>query len=384
MKYFITTILLLFTIIAFAQDSLLMRKTVDTLTSQYFWGRGYTNNGMLKAADFIAATFKEYNVKPLNGKKYFQNFSYPVNTFPGKMEVSINGNKLVPGVDFIIAPDSKGVYATGELVKADSVTYIDKQNKIIVKAEKKLTWSVAGEAANFTTILLDKTRLNNQPDKITASIENKLIKSFKAANVCGIVPGTQYTDSIIFITAHYDHLGGMGSNTYFPGANDNASGVTLLLSLAKYYAANPQPYSIGFICFAGEEAGLIGSKYYVEHPVKPLQNIVFLLNTDLAGTGSDGITIVNATEFTKQFGYMQDINKNKKYFAAVNARGKAANSDHYFFTEKGIPSFFMYTMGGIAAYHDVLDKAETLPLNEMQDLYRFIIEFNYRLMGKQD
>ena len=76
----------------------------------------------------------------------------------------------------------------------------------------------------------------------------------------------------------------MGKDTYFPGANDNASGISLLLNLAHYYAANPRPYSIGFICFAGEEAGLIGSKYFTEHPLVPLKNIRFLINTDLAGT----------------------------------------------------------------------------------------------------
>jgi Zn-dependent M28 family amino/carboxypeptidase len=54
----------------------------------------------------------------------------------------------------------------------------------------------------------------------------------------------------------------MGKDTYFPGANDNASGTSLLLGLAKYYAANPQPFTIAFICFAGEEAGLKGSKYF--------------------------------------------------------------------------------------------------------------------------
>lgn len=382
MKLFIAFAFLFLATSAFAQDSLLMRKTVDTLTSTYFWGRGYTNNGMAKAADFIAATFKQYNVQPLKGKDYFQNFSYNVNTFPGNMDVNINGVTLTPGVDFIVSPDSKGVKGSGSLRQADSVTYIDDRNKIIVKLEKKLTWSVASEVADYTLIQVDKANLAAEPKKITAIIDNKLIHDFKAANVYGLVKGTKYPDSIIFITAHYDHLGGMGTDTYFPGANDNASGVTLLLSLAKYYAANPQPYSIGFICFAGEEAGLIGSKYYVAHPVKPLKNISFLLNLDLEGTGSDGITVVNATEFPRQFSYMQSINTNKKYLAAVNVRGKAANSDHYYFSEHGVPAFFMYTIGGIAAYHDVFDKAETLPLTEMQDLYRFIIDFNNKLMNK--
>jgi Zn-dependent M28 family amino/carboxypeptidase len=174
----------------------------------------------------------------------------------------------------------------------------------------------------------------------------------------------------------------MGKDTYFPGANDNASGVSLLMNLAHYYASHPQRYSIGFILFAGEEAGLIGSKYFTENPLVPLKNIRFLLNTDLAGTGEEGITVVNATEYPKEFELLKSINNENKLLAAVNARGKAANSDHYFFSEKGVPAFFFYTLGGIKAYHDVFDKAATLPLNEHEDLFKLIVKFNEKLMGK--
>ena len=68
----------------------------------------------------------------------------------------------------------------------------------------------------------------------------------------------------------------MGSKTYFPGANDNASGVTQVLTMAKYYATHPQPYTMAFILFSGEEAGLLGSKYFSENPLIPLKNIRFL------------------------------------------------------------------------------------------------------------
>jgi Zn-dependent M28 family amino/carboxypeptidase len=174
----------------------------------------------------------------------------------------------------------------------------------------------------------------------------------------------------------------MGADTYFSGANDNASGVALLLSLAKYYSAHPQKYSIGFLLFAGEEAGLVGSKFFTENPLVPLKNIRFLINTDLAGTGEEGITVVNATEFPAEFALMNKINEEHKYLTKINARGKAANSDHYFFTEKGVPAFFFYTLGGIKAYHDVFDRSATLPLNEQADLFNLLIKFNEGLMGK--
>jgi hypothetical protein len=381
MKRIILVSLLFVSSSIIAQDLAFGRKMVDTLTAPYFWGRGYTNDGMKKAADFLADQFKAYGLQPLDGKKYFQSFSYPVNTFPGKMEVTINGKGLQPGADFIVAPETKGTKASGSLIAMDSIQFINRKEMVVIKMQDKLTWDVAPEVAPYTLILVDKKSISGNPENFIVNIENKLVKDFTTANICGIVKGTVKPDSIIFITAHYDHLGGMGKDTYFPGANDNASGVSLLLNLAHYYAKHPQPYSIGFICFAGEEAGLIGSKYFTENPLVPLKSIRFLINTDLAGTGEEGITVVNATEFPKEFAMMKAANEDPKLLAAINVRGKAANSDHYFFTEKGVPSFFFYTLGGIKAYHDVFDKAVTLPLNEHEDLFKLIIKFNAKLMG---
>jgi len=365
-----------------AQQLAFGKKMVDTLTSPYFWGRGYTNDGMKKAADFLAGEFKAYGIAPLDGKNYYQPFSYPVNTFPGKMEVTVNDKELVPGKDFIVSPETRSVKGSGDLTPFDSIQYINRKEMVIIKMQDKLTWDVSPEVAPYSLILVDKKALDNTPASFKVNIDNKLVKDFKAANICGIVKGTVKPDSVIFITAHYDHLGGMGKDTYFPGANDNASGLSLLLNLAHYYAQHPQNYSIGFICFAGEEAGLLGSKYFTENPPVPLKNIRFLINTDLAGTGEEGITVVNATEFPKEFAIMQAINAANNLLVAVNPRGKAANSDHYFFTEKGVPSFFFYTLGGIKAYHDVFDKAATLPLNEHEDLFKLIVKFNEKLMGK--
>jgi hypothetical protein len=364
-----------------AQDLAFAKKMVDTLTSPFFWGRGYTNDGMQKAAGFLAAQFQTYGLLPLSGKDFLQTFSYPVNTFPGKMEVAINGKNLVPGKDFLISPDSKGVKGKGSLEQADSIQFINSKLRLIVKLEDKLTWSAAPVQSDFSVIQIDKKAIDGNPESVIVNIENDFVKKFKASNVCGIVPGKTKPDSIIFITAHYDHLGGMGKDTYFPGANDNASGVSLLMNLAKFYAVHPQSYSIGFILFAGEEIGLEGSKYFTENPLVDLKHIRFLINTDLAGTGEEGITVVNATEFPKEFEWLKKINEENKLLAAVNARGKAANSDHYFFSEKGVPAFFFYTLGGIKAYHDIFDKAVTLPLNEHEDLFKLLIKFNEKIMG---
>ena len=102
MKIFLSCVLSLLLISVTAQDISYNRKIVDTLTSPYFWGRGYTNDGMKKAADFLSVEFKNSGLLPLYKKDFLQPFSFSVNAFPGKMEVEVNGKKLIPGVDFIL------------------------------------------------------------------------------------------------------------------------------------------------------------------------------------------------------------------------------------------------------------------------------------------
>lgn len=381
MRFKFIAILLFFAQAATAQDSLFARKTIDTLTSPHFWGRGYTRNGMAKAAVYLTAQFKAYGLKPMDGHSFMQPFYYPVNTFPGKMEVSINGQNLMPGRDFIIGNTSRGLKASGTLIPQGK-GFTNETHHLIISLEGKLTWSAEQKVADFTLIQLDKKALHGPPKTFQVNIKNKFKSKFKANNICAVVKGTAQPDSIIVLTAHYDHLGGMGNRVYFPGANDNASGVSLVLNMAKYYATHPQPYTMAFILFGGEEAGLVGSHYFSEHPLIPLKNIRFLVNLDLEGTGIDGITVVNASLHPKQFNLLQNINSKEHYLPKINPRGKAANSDHYFFTQKGVPAFYLYTLGGIKAYHDIYDISATLPLTAYNNLFRLLLKFNEGLMKR--
>jgi Zn-dependent M28 family amino/carboxypeptidase len=196
----------------------------------------------------------------------------------------------------------------------------------------------------------------------------------RTQNVAGLVRGLAKPDSFLVVCAHYDHLGRFG-RAYFPGANDNASGVALMLELARRIAANPLPYSVLFIAFSGEEAGLLGSSYMVENPLVPLSRIRFLFNIDLMGFGEKGATIVNATLHPEEYSRLQEINAASKFLPELKARGKAANSDHFPFSEKGVPSFFMYQMGGPGYYHDVQDEPESLSLKGIDGSFKLVLSF---------
>lgn len=403
-------LLLLFLIAgkAFGQDSLYVRSVIRSLTSNACHGRGYVKNGDKKAAGFIASEFKKTGLVPI-GDNYYQHFSFPVNTFPSHMDLRIGDARLAAGRDFIVDPGSPGVRGEFMLLDVDKAitTYppgffnqkwvlIDtvkhpnirddwkawKENApgaagVIMAETRKLTWSVSTRMRTTPVIQVLKAALPAKAEKMKVRITNTFIIQHETVNVIGQIRGKRVPDSCIYFTAHYDHLGRMGRDCIFPGANDNASGVSMLLSLARWFSVeeNRHDYTLVFIAFAGEEAGLIGSEYYTHHPLTPLERIRFLVNMDLLGTGDDGLMVVNATEFPVEFSRLDSINRAGNLLPKIGQRGKAANSDHYWFTEKGVPSFFLYTLGGIAAYHDIYDIETTLPLTRYKEVFRLLKVF---------
>lgn len=361
-----------------AQDTTYARKIIKQLTSKKLLGRGYVNNGVNKAASLISKELKTIGLSSF-GKTYSQFYTFPVNTFPGKMFVSIDGKELTAGKDYLIYPTAKTLKTGFQLFKLDSLTYGTsdgrRETPVKIKLQKKLTYTVGTKTTDDVVIEVLKSSVGDNLQNMDVIFENKFIEHFKSQNIIAYVKGKTKPDSFLVFTAHYDHLGAMGKNTYFPGANDNASGVSMLLDLTKYYQKNPSNYSVAFIFFSGEEAGLLGSKYYSENPLFPLSKIKFLTNLDLLGTGDDGIMVVNAHVFKEQFEKLKTINDSKNYVSQIKMRGKAANSDHYWFTEKNVPSFFIYTMGGIQAYHDIYDVEQTLPLTDYNDVFKLLVNF---------
>lgn len=423
MKY-IVGLFLLFPFIVFSQQEI-AKKHVQQLASPKMYGRGYVNNGVGIAANYIDSCFTSYNLKQFPALEgYHQKVSYPVNTFPGIVKLRINDSLLIPGQDYIIDPSSasiKGtfnsVYSTKTRVSNGKITGINLKKLILVLNESyytsgtdneqiqeinkwieynkkiknqmpciielsnnKLTWSVSEERDKMAYIYVKTEKNSNvHTGKIDIQIDEKFIKKYNTANICGYIPGTQFPDSMLVFTAHYDHLGMMGNKTMFPGANDNASGVAMLLNLAEYYAKHPQKYSIVFIALTGEEIGLKGSEAFVKNPPFPLSKIKFLINFDLAGTGDEGIQVVNSTVFKKKAALLDTINAEKNLLPQIKKRGEACNSDHCYFYEKGVRCFYIYTLGGIRAYHDVYDKSETLPFTGYNGYFELIKEFVERL-----
>lgn len=411
-------ILFLFTLSVYGQE----QADIRHLCSEALSGRGYVDGGLDLAADYISQEFEKAGLAPIN-HSWFQKFKMSVNTFPAEMSVQVGNRTLKAGEDYLVKASSSSINGTfkirhvhlndleydglfealksedlrNTILVLDTMTFsesvVDRRYKfiqynqirasgVIIKSKRNLLWTVALNQAAYFTLECAPDAILDEDSVVKLDIKAKMEKRFKAKNVWGMVPGTEQPDSFLFITAHYDHLGKMGATTYFPGANDNASGTAMMLELARYYAKNPQPYTIVFVAFTAEEAGLVGSKYFVEHSPIALEKIRFLMNLDLEGTGKDGITAVNATLFESDFDVLVNVNDSGKYLSKIVRRGKAANSDHYWFTERNVPSFFIYQMGEYAHYHDPGDRSELLPLDAFVPTQHLIIDFFARLQGR--
>jgi Zn-dependent M28 family amino/carboxypeptidase len=103
--------------------------------------------------------------------------------------------------------------------------------------------------------------------------------------------------------------------------------------------------------------------------------ISLVLNLDIMGSGEEGITVVNGTVYPQLFQRLVELNESTQSVNQIKPRGKAANSDHYPFSEAGIPAVFIYTMGPNKNYHDIHDKAEALSFNRFDQLHYLLVRF---------
>ncbi len=428
MKSVLLFALLLFGGLGWTQNIDFARKLIDTLASPAFDGRGYVNQGDEKSAMYLSNVFNQIGLQKF-GQSYLQEYTFPMNSLNGIVEAYANERKLEAGKDFQVwsaCPDFNGEYKVKHLTKEilgspkklsrffasevsdcfvlvdkngiedkkslsiiDSLKYYNflKAKGIISVSNSKLVWSVMPGAKVRSYPLVDIKRecLPKKFKFFSLQVESDFNPRHKAFNVFGFVQGTIEPDSFLIFTAHYDHLGRMGNDVYYPGANDNASGTAMVTDFARHYSLpDSKPYySMVFILLSGEEAGLHGAEYCAAHPPVDLKKVKFLINLDMVGTGSEGITMVNGTILKNFHEKMVKINADNEYIMTVKARGESCNSDHCPFYKKGVPAVFIYSMGKeFGEYHNPDDQSGQLPLSEYNDIFRLLRDFMNGMKSK--
>jgi hypothetical protein len=194
-------------------------------------------------------------------------------------------------------------------------------------------------------------------------------------NVIGVLEGEgPDADEAIVIGAHYDHLGYGGDASAEPesrevhnGADDNASGVAALLEVARRLKAigKKLPRRIILIAFTGEERGLLGSEYYLKHPLVPLEETVAMLNMDMVGRLRNNKLIVHGTGTATEFDLLIERLNAGHNFKLVKKPGGYGPSDHTSFYEKQIPVLHFFT-GAHQDYHRPSDDYEKLNLEGIE------------------
>jgi aminopeptidase YwaD len=249
----------------------------------------------------------------------------------------------------------------------------------------------AGSGANSAVIQIPRAMalraaMTSPSLSLTVDVRRQESPSF---NVVGILPGSdpKLKNEAIVIGAHYDHLGLGGEGSLAPregeihhGADDNASGTAGVLELARMFTQGPKPRrTIVFVAFSGEEEGLIGSNYYVNHPVVPLANTVAMINMDMIGRLKDQKLTIGGVGTAQE--WKDEIKRTQDSFTApqtipASAGNHSSNStgspfaltlnedgygpsDHSSFYVKQIPVLFFWT-GTHNDYHKPSDTAEKI------------------------
>ena len=396
-----------------AQDLPHYKKIVQKLSSAKYQGRGYAEDGANKAGKWIAKEFTRAGADEV----VCQPFKLDINTFPGKMEMSIDGTKQIPGVDFTIREFNPSVKGEFKLYYIDMENYnADKMFADLASPQyegafvvcdfmfsykhgadfKKLqskkdcsnsgmiyTWEsplkfykAYGETVHEKPVIWVTPDFPKDAKSVKLNMENEFLKDYECFNVIAKIEGKR-SDSCYVFTAHYDHLGKLGKKTYYPGAHDNASGTAAIITFAAHYAKNKPEYDMYFIAFSGEDANLRGSEWYANHPLAPLKQIKYLFNLDMIADNNPVQYCEVSDEGLPGFSLFEKINAEKGYFKAFDRAKLADNSDHYPFAKRNVPCIFLMNEHGDAYkhYHTVNDTWKNSIFSNYEPIFNLIKDF---------
>lgn len=321
MKKTIYTLCLLFTAsVAFAQDinKIITKDYVDhlikSLSSDEMQGRGTFTPGIDKAATFIENEFKQIGLKPLNGATGYRQTFYKYQLKPASAKVTIDGqavadenvlvvgnnsqqlnfdqtnsdgwSKLDPDKDFMTQYRTIARSGKKQIVLVD-VKFVDAFKRLkamparVVMADEK---DLTSPTAAATVFVLDKEAVAKD---FKVELKNSVTK-MPLFNVAGIIPGKSKAKELVIFSGHYDHMGIVKpkeGDSIMNGADDDASGTSAMIALAKYYKKlNNNERTLIFVAFTAEEIGGFGARYFSQQ-LNP-DDVVAMFNIEMIGKDS--------------------------------------------------------------------------------------------------
>jgi len=190
-----------------------------------------------------------------------------------------------------------------------------------------------------------------------------------AANVVGLIPGTDsiLKNEYLLVCGHYDHIGGT-SSSYYPGADDNASGTSGLMELAQLLVTSRPKRSILFVAMSGEEKGLLGSAAFASKCPIPLSSVVGVVNLDMLGRNATRTVYVTPAAVSGQVNTLvkkaRELALNKAVDLSKGIDQYWQQSDHYSFATRGIPVIF-FNSGTHSDLHQTTDTPDKIDYEKM-------------------
>jgi Zn-dependent M28 family amino/carboxypeptidase len=264
-------------------------------------------------------------------------------------------------------PNKESKKATAAtLINIDSATLIN-QLSIISSAEMagRETGTPGNQRAReYIVKIFDSLQLSKTGDSFLQPFSFGQSNQ-QGNNIVGVIKGTLFPDRYIAVTAHYDHLGTRNGTVFF-GTDDNASGTSCLLSMARYFKQHPPRHSVLFVAFDAEEKGLQGSKFFVAHCPVPLTSVTLNINMDMVSRNDSNEIFASGI---KHYPFLKRYVDSVQPFTPVHIRyghdgvnpgsqDWTNQSDHFAFYQNNIP-YVYFGVEDHADYHqpgDTFDK----------------------------
>ena len=288
-----------------------VERILKALSSDEMEGRAVFTPGIERAAGFIEQEFRDIGLLPLNGETSFRQSFSKTRISPGVPVATINGRKISSSKLIVLSNRrslhwDQGSGVEVQVIKAGQ-SFISRYKAIVGSGRSALVFVDPRFANAFRRVrqyamrerLIEGSEADSTAEavfilgsaptlrKYAVSFSNEM-ESSPLFNVAGVIPGKSRSDEYVIFSAHYDHLGiiePLKGDSIANGADDDASGVTAVISLASYFkrlAANER--TLIFVAFTAEETGLVGSKYFASK-IKP-EAVVAMINVEMIGRKS--------------------------------------------------------------------------------------------------
>ena len=390
-----------FCVSAFAQPYTVRREWVHAdeafLASDALQGRGSMTRDEEIAATYIASQFESFGLKPApKAAGYVQPIDLTSFQLDGKAVLQAGGKVFQEGQDFYIATSS-GAKVSGKLpdvlrpqgtpfsIVEGTQAQLDRFAAGAVTRVPNVIRGIAGNAVSPTRVLAKAVvmaALKEMKDGETVSLTVQATPVSKFThNAIAMLPGTDPSAGTILITSHLDHVGigpPVDGDSIYNGADDDASGTTAVLEIARALAAGPAPKrNVLFVCFGSEEAGGFGARWFRENPPMPLDQIVANLEFEMIGVQQEGVP--KGTMFLTGYERSNFGPVMKDHGALISPdpfpqQRFFQRSDNYALAQKGVIAHTAAAGGEVPTYHKPNDDLDHIDIDLMTQLIQSMIE----------